>query len=162
MVRQGAFGFAAIVSALTCACTSASNDSPPTFVDKPPLTGDATGFTYELSEKEKRYNCRKLTGVMQVRIQQMRGKNGRPKTSLASRGIHAVNKSVYGETAGRVDPEEQYTRDHAMLEAYNHRLATKNCKTFDIAAELRADESTKGVPTPTAGEDAPLENKTRP
>ena len=41
MVRQGAMGLAAMVSALTCACTSASTGGPPAIAAKPPLTGDA-------------------------------------------------------------------------------------------------------------------------
>jgi len=148
MVRQRTLGLAVVVSTLACACSSSSTESPPTIINKPPLTGDATGFTYQLSENEKEYSCRKLTGVMQVRILQMRGQEARARSSLASRGIRSVNQSVFGETAGGIDPEQQYTRDHAMLEAYNRQLAAKNCKTFDIAAELRADANARGVPTP--------------
>ena len=44
MVRQGAMGLAAMVSALTCACTSASTGGPPAIAAKPPLTGDAAGY----------------------------------------------------------------------------------------------------------------------
>lgn len=148
MVRQGAIGLAAMVSVLTCACTSASTGSPPAIVDKPPLTGDATGFTYQLSEKEKAYGCKRLTGVMQVRILQMRGDQARAKASLASRGMQSVSQSVFGGTLPATDPEEQYTQDHAMLEAYNRQLAAKNCKTFDIAAELKAPAKSKHTPAP--------------
>ena len=159
MVRQGAFGLAALVSTLTCACTSASNDSPPSLVDKPPLTGDATGFTYPLSEKEMTYDCKKLTGVIQVRILQMRGKDGRVKSSLASRGLRTVNQSVFGAPTGNISPEAQYTRDHAMLEAYNRQLAVLNCKTFDIATELKADVSAKRTPTPKETENSSQNKK---
>ncbi len=159
MVRQGALGLAAVVSALTCACTSASTGSPPAIIDKPPLTGDATGFTYQLSDYEKAYSCKKLTGIVQVRILQMRGRKGRAKSSLASRGIHAVSQSVIGGTAESMDHEEQYTRDHAMLDAYNRQLAAKNCKTFDITAELKARASARGVPTPKDAENTARYNK---
>jgi hypothetical protein len=154
MVRQGTFGFVAMVSIVTCACTSASNDSPPKLVDQPPLTGDATGFTYELSEKEMAYDCKKLTGIMQVRILQMRGKDGHANISLASRGVRTVNQSVFGASAGDISPEAQYTQDHAMLEAYNRQLAVKNCKTFDIAAELKADAIARRTPAPKETENS--------
>ena len=148
MVRQGAIGLAAVVSALTCGCTSASTGSPPTLINNPPLTGDATGFTYQLSEDETKYDCKKQTGIMQVRILQMRGQEAAAKSSLASRGIHTVTQAIFGGTTVGNDPEEQYARDHAMLEAYNRQLATKKCKTFDIAAELKAPANAKSTPTP--------------
>jgi len=148
MVRQGAIGLAAMVSALTCACTSASTGGPPAIVDKPPLTGDAAGFTYQLSEKENAYGCKRLTGVMQVRILQMRGEQAHAKASLASRGMQTVSQSVFGGNPAAIDPEQQYTQDHAMLEAYNRQLAAKNCKTFDIAAEMKAPANAKSTPTP--------------
>jgi len=147
MVRQGVFGLAVILSALTCGCTSMSNGSTPAIMNKPPLTGDATGFTYELSDKEKKYSCKKLTGVMQVRILQMRGMEGHASSSLAARSLHNVSQSVFGAKARASDPEEQYTQDHAMLEAYNQQLAVKKCKTIDISAELRANASASSTPT---------------
>ena len=159
MVRQGTFGLAAMVSMLTGACTSASNDSPPTLVDKPPLTGDATGFTYQLSEKEMTYDCKKLTGIMQVRILQMRGKDGHAKISLASHGVGSVNQSVFGASAGPISPEVQYTQDHAILEAYNRQLAAKNCKAFDIATELKVDANTRTTPTPNEAKNSTLNKK---
>ena len=148
MVRQGAMGLAAMVSALTCACTSASTGGPPAIAAKPPLTGDAAGFTYQLSAKENAYACKKLTGIMQVRILQMRGQQAHARSSLASRGLHTVSQSVFGGNPAAIDPQQQYTQDHAMLEAYNRQLATKKCKKFDIAAELKAPANAKSTPTP--------------
>jgi len=148
MVRQGAIGLAAMVSALVCACTSASTGGPPAIAGKPPLTDDAAGFTYQLSEKEKAYDCKRLTGIVQVRILQMRGEQAHAKTTLASRGMQSVSQSVFGGNAAVIDPEQRYTQDHAMLEAYNRQLAAKNCKTFDIAAELKAGTNATGTPTP--------------
>ncbi len=146
MVRQGVFGLSVILSALTCGCTSISNGSAPAIMTKPPLTGDATGFTYELSDKEKKFSCKKLTGVMQVRILQMRGMEGPASSSLAARSLHSVSQTVFGAKARAGDPEEQYTQDHAMLEAYNRQLAAKKCKSIDISAELKAVASTNSTP----------------
>jgi len=124
MVRQGVFGLAVILSALTCGCTSMSNGSTPAIMNKPPLTG-----------------------VMQVRILQMRGMEGHASSSLAARSLHNVSQSVFGAKARASDPEEQYTQDHAMLEAYNRQLAAKKCKTINISAELKADASANSTPT---------------
>jgi hypothetical protein len=85
---------------------------------------------------------------MQVRILQMGGEQVNANVSLASRGMQTVSQSVFGGTQADIDPEAQYTQDHAMLEAYNRQLAAKNCKTFDIAAELKAGANAKSTPTP--------------
>ena len=53
-----------------------------------------------------------------------------------------------------MDPDGQYRKDRAMLEAYNHQLADKKCKTFDIDAEL---QRTDGTPEPM-----PLPGKKKP
>jgi len=46
-----------------------------------------------------------------------------------------------------------------MLEAYNRQLAVKNCKTFDIAAELKADASARSTPTPKETENSTQNKK---
>jgi hypothetical protein len=60
--------------------------------------------------------------------------------------LHSVSQTVFGAKARAGDPEEQYTQDHAMLEAYNRQLAAKKCKSIDISAELKAVASTNSTP----------------
>ena len=56
---------------------------------------------------------------------------------MAARGVQSVATPIFGGTTVGIDPDGQHQRDLAMLEAYNSQLARKNCKTFDLAAELR-------------------------
>jgi hypothetical protein len=44
--------------------------------------------------------------------------------------------ALYGGSARGADRQAEYARERARLEAYNRLLASKNCKTLDIDAEL--------------------------
>ena len=153
MVQFRAQICAAIASAVVCGCAGAPADTKPNLVnDIPPAaeTGVVTGALpttgYQLTEDEQKYDCRKLTGLMQIRILQVRGYDSNKKTSIAARGMQALTTPIFGGTKEGVDPDAQYRRDVAMLEAYNRQLASKQCKTFDLAAELAA--TTDSTPTP--------------
>jgi hypothetical protein len=107
----------------------------PTF-EQPDLS--AANATYKLSNEELRYDCKRLTGRIQVRIRQLRSTQSDPKTSELARGMQkAVTPFVAGTTRA-IDPDGDNARDRAMLRAYNAQLAAKNCKTFDLEAELKA------------------------
>ena len=142
-----------LTSAFVCGCASTPTDTKPNLVsDMPPpsdngmVTGAVTS-NYQLSVDELGYDCRKLTGLMQVRILQMRGYENRRHPSAVARNVQSVATPIFGGTKEGVDPDGQYQRDRAMLEAYNQRLALKDCKTFDIAAELAA--TTDATPMPS-------------
>jgi hypothetical protein len=144
---------AVLASVLACGCASKNVDTPPNLVsDIPPpsdgvTTGALQGSGYQLSEEELKFDCKKLTGTMQIRILQMRGYDTNKKTSAASRSLQSLTTPIFGGTKEGVDPDGQYLKDRAMLDAYNRQLAVKQCKTFDIAAEL-AIKSTDVTPTP--------------
>jgi hypothetical protein len=154
MVRLCVLALVLLSAALGCGCAGTPGDAPPALVTdsgiaKPPLVNDAAGFSdYQLSEEEQKYDCKKLTGKMQVRILQMRGYEARTKGSTMARTTQAVATPIFGGTKEGLDPDGQYRKDRAMLEAYNRQLAEKKCKTFNIEAELaKTDGST---PTPIA------------
>jgi hypothetical protein len=130
-------------STLACACASTQGEQPPS------LLNDADMPAYQLSERERKYDCKKLTGAMQVRILQIRDYDQRNKPSLAARGVQGVTTPIWGGTKEGMNPDAQHRRDLAMLEAYNGLLAQKNCKTFDLAAELKKRGPTD-MPTPGA------------
>lgn len=111
------------------------------------VTGALANSPYQLSEEELKYDCRKLTGQMQIRILQMRGYDTEKKASAAARGIQSLATPIWGGTKEGLDPDAQYRKDRAMLEAYNHQLAAKNCKTFDLEAEL-AETANEATPSP--------------
>ncbi len=152
MVRLGALGLVLLTAVLACGCAGAPAEPPPALVrDAPPLANDTAGFyAYQLSEEERKYDCKKLTGKMQVRILQMRGYETRAKASSLARTTQSVATPIFGGTKEGMDPDGQYRKDRAMLDAYNRELAVKNCKTFDIEAELgRTDGTPAPIPTKT-------------
>ncbi len=155
MVRLDAIGLM-LITALACGCAGSPAEAPPTLVaddapvPKPPLTNDAAAFSaYQLSDDEKKLDCKKLTGKMQVRILQMRGYDTRTKASSMARTTQAVATPIFGGTKEGLDPDGQYRKDRAMLEAYNRQLADKKCKTFDIDAELNKTDGSTPEPIPT-------------
>ena len=152
MVRRGASGLMLLTAALACGCAGAPAEGPPSLVsDPPPLVNDASAFSdYQLSEDEKKLDCKKLTGKMQVRIMQIRGYDTRAKASSLARAAQTVTTPIFGGTKEGMDPDGQYRKDRAMLEAYNRELAYKKCKTFDIEAELKKTDGTpEPIPTKT-------------
>jgi hypothetical protein len=148
-VRIWALGLVAAASMLACACASSPGEAPPSPLNDGSSGGEAGGAAYQLSERERKYDCKKLTGAMQVRILQVRDYNERNKPSLAARGMQGVTTPIWGGTKEGMDPDGQHRRDLAMLEAYNGLLAQKKCKTFDLAAELKKRGPTD-MPTPAS------------
>jgi hypothetical protein len=136
-------------SMLACACASTQGDAPPSLISEPSPGGEEGAGAYQLSEKERKYDCKKLTGAMQVRILQIRDYDQRNRPTLAARGVQTVTTPIWGGTKEGMDPDGQHRRDLAMLEAYNGLLAQKNCRTFDLAAELKKRGPTD-MPTPGA------------
>lgn len=103
-----------------------------------------TGAGYQLTPTELELDCRKLTGRMAVRIVQIRDFQSRSQSTALSRGLQSVTTPVFGGNYEGTDPAGRYARDRAQLEAYNRRLAEKNCANFDLDAEL--DPAAKDPP----------------
>jgi hypothetical protein len=152
MRRVRALIVAAAAGALVCGCAGAPVDTKPNLVgDAPTPSSDMTTGTvpatgYQLSEEELKFDCRKLTGMMQIRILQIRGYDANKKASAVARNMQAVATPIFGGTKEGLDPDGQHRKDLAMLEAYNQQLASKNCKTFNLEAELNAKDDTTPVP----------------
>lgn len=107
---------------------------------------------YRLSKEEQALDCKKLTGRMQVRILQIRDFNQHsPQTSIGSRLMQQAVTPIFGGTTIGASPSADHARDRAMLEAYNRRLAEKQCKTFDLDKELK--------PQPIQSTPRPIETK---
>ncbi len=136
------------------ACAATTQEGPAALAEtastaQPPASSKAG---YVLTPEEAALDCKKLTGRMQVRILQVRDYRERDKTTLVSRGMQVATSSVIGGTQEGVYLDSRYEKDRAMLEAYNRQLAAKNCKTFDLAAELKPQPVTR---TPTPVDKAP-------
>jgi hypothetical protein len=132
----------------TAPTTTATVIAPPA----PPAAASATtpvaAGDYQLSEQELKYECKKLTGIMQIRILQIRDYDPKKQTSAVARNAQALATPIFGGTTVGTDPAGQYRKDRAMLEAYNRRLAEKKCKTYDLAAALQSSPQHE-VPRPT-------------
>lgn len=101
---------------------------------------DASG-TYQLSAEEQTYDCRKLTGRMQIRLLEVRDYDPKKNASSLSRSMQNVTEPVVGLMLGKAsgysaNPDKRHRDDIAMLKAYNAQLAAKKCRTFDLDAEL--------------------------
>jgi hypothetical protein len=143
MVRFRAQVLAALMSALVCGCAGKPVDTPPNLVSDMPVPQDGGVTTgalqtsgYQLNEEELKFDCKKLTGLMQIRILQVRGYDSNKKATVAARGIQSLATPIFGGTKEGVDPDGQYRKDLAMLQAYNRQLGVKQCRTFDLDAEL--------------------------
>jgi hypothetical protein len=164
MVRLGALALV-LTAAAAGGCASTQAETPPSLVTEQqqaqaqlppqaPLAQDTSALGYQLSEQELKYDCKKLTGIMQVRILQIRDYDATKKTSVAARSMQKLATPIWGGTTAGMDPDGQYRKDRAMLEAYNQQLAAKSCKTFDLAAEL-ASNKPDDMPHPIQKKAAP-------
>lgn len=154
MVRARAGITVALMGVLLSGCATGPVDSGASLIhDAPtPAQGMITGAVpapagYQLTADEQKYECRKLTGLMQIRILQMRGYQSQKRASVAARSLQSLTTPIFGGTKEGIDPDAQYARDRAMLEAYNKQLASKRCATFDLEAEL-AEKSIEATPAP--------------
>lgn len=130
------------------ACASETGSVAPPSASLAPVAETVTRLPpaggYQMKPEELALDCRKLTGRMAVRIVQIRDFQTRSRATSLSRGIQAAAKPAFGGSGEGSDPDARYARDRAMLEAYNRRLAEKNCANFDLDAEL--DPSATGPP----------------
>jgi hypothetical protein len=154
MVRVGTFSLLLISAALATGCAGTPGEQPPSLITDPMPPSNASAATYQLSPQELGYSCKKLTGVLQVRILQVRKYDASKNPTMAARGVQSVATPIFGGTTVGLDPAGQHQRDLAMLEAYNRQLAAKNCNTFDLAAELKKSDP-NDMPAPVDSKKVP-------
>ncbi|HRD78489.1 MAG TPA: hypothetical protein PK264_21545 [Hyphomicrobiaceae bacterium] len=116
--------------------------------------GVVTPAGYVLSDSEKRYDCKKLTGIIQIKILQLREPASRPVPSAIAKTGPAIGGPLFGSKAP--DPAEERATEIARLRAYNTALGEKKCRTFDIDAEL-----TKAAAAPVPRTSAPIATPTK-
>lgn len=94
------------------------------------------GGQYHMSETEKAFDCKKLTGAMQITISRLKDKAERPNPSNTSTTMKGMIAPLFGGSSYNTNPEGEIAREKAKLHAYNRALADKGCKTMDVEAEL--------------------------
>ena len=92
--------------------------------------------SYELSELDKARDCKRTLGSMQIILTRLKDPAFRVEPSAASSAMQSGSNALYGGSGRGADRQAEYARERARLEAYNRLLASKNCKTLDIDAEL--------------------------
>jgi hypothetical protein len=97
------------------------------------MTGEGT---YELSEFDKARDCKRTLGSMQISIARLKDPAFRVEPSAVSSVLQSGSATLAGGSGRGADRQSEYARERARLEAYNRLLASKNCKTLDIDAEL--------------------------
>ena len=88
--------------------------------------------TYIPSSKERDLNCRRLTGVVQIKIQQVRDIEAHPTTGLVT---SITSKATPRHTAAG-QPGAAYSEERAKLIGLNQLMVEKNCGRFDLEAAL--------------------------
>lgn len=101
---------------------------------------------YHLTEQEQKLDCRQLTGSVTLKILQMRAAGDRVQASTAATATQAALRPFRGGTTLAMDNAVDYKQDRARLETLNRRLAEKNCRTFDIGAELKPGNTAQPAP----------------
>jgi hypothetical protein len=116
--------------------------SPPPFKEKKKMTTYESGKLvdenqYEMSSTEQAMDCKRMTGSMRITISRLKDASFRSEPSAVASAAHKTVSPLLlkGSTVG-ADRQGEYTRERAKLDAYNRHLASKNCKTLDIDAEL--------------------------
>jgi hypothetical protein len=110
----------------------------------------AADGTYVPTVTERGYTCRRLTGVIQLKIQQVRDSEANPPGGLVA---SLTSKATPRHTATG-SPSATYSEDRARLIALNNLMIEKNCGRFDLDAALRPGNTETpepiGAPTRTS------------
>ncbi len=141
-----------MLSALTgCAANNLESATASTAGFVPAASGEgniqtvaATG--YELTPEEHGYDCKRLTGRLQIRILELRSRLSDAQTSALSRSFNTVGSAAFGGTNFGLDPKSDRVHDVAQIKAFNDELVAKQCRSFDLAKALTGTDL---PPTPT-------------
>lgn len=104
-------------------------------------SGTVTNGRYVPSADEKKLDCRKLTGSMQVMVSRIKDAPNRARPSGAAAAIQGAAAPILGGSTIGSDFDGELARERARLDAYNALLAEKKCKTMDVQAELAKPRS---------------------
>ncbi|HRK19375.1 MAG TPA: hypothetical protein PK970_10505 [Hyphomicrobiaceae bacterium] len=88
---------------------------------------------YQPSDAEKKLECGKLVGSMQIIMRRLDDAGNRPTQSQSSRTAQALMSPV-AASKGPLPLTEEIAREKARLKAYNGLLIEKKCKPLDISA----------------------------
>ena len=93
----------------------------------------AADGTYVPTSAERGYTCRRLKGVMQLKIQQVRDAEANPPTGL----ISSLTSKATPKHTPTGTPSAVYSEERARLIALNNLMVEKNCGHFDLDAAMK-------------------------
>jgi hypothetical protein len=132
----------ALLTLAACAAAVPGYTPPPLTEKKEnkfikPLASGSVGpdGRYHMSDAETAMDCKRMTGSMQITISRLKDSYGREEPSAVSSMAQTTFAPVLGGGSGS-NRQAVYARERAKLDAYNDELASRNCKTLDIDAEL--------------------------
>jgi hypothetical protein len=133
----------ALLTLAACAAAVPGYTPPPLTEKKEnkfikPLASGSVGPDghYHMSDAETAMDCKRLTGSMQISISRLKDSYGRDEPSALSSMAQSTFAPVLGGANVGWDRQAVFARERAKLDAYNNELASRNCKTIDIDAEL--------------------------
>src|SRR5262249_29730980 len=91
---------------------------------------------YHISDADTAMDCTRLPGSMQITLSRLKDSYGREEPSAVSSMAQTTFAAVLGGGGVGSNRQAVYARERAKLDAYNDELASRNCKTLDIDAEL--------------------------
>lgn len=110
----------------------------------------AADGTYVPTSAERGYTCRRLKGIMQLKIQQVRDAEANPPGGL----IASLTSKATPKHTPTGTPSVVYSEERARLIALNDLMAEKNCGKFDLDAALKSGNTETpepiGAPTKTS------------
>jgi hypothetical protein len=113
----------------------------------PKVAARGANEAYQLTADELKLDCKKITGKMQVRILQVRDQREQSLTSTTAQTIQRTIVPVLGGSPHGANPNDDFKRDRAWLEAFNARLTEKSCPAYNLEAELQP-RSIRDTPKP--------------
>jgi len=149
---------ACIVSALTgCAANNLEPVTASTAGFVPAASGDGNirtvaAASHELTPEEHNYDCKHLSGQLQIRILELRSRLSNAQTSALSRSLNTVGSAAFGGSSFGLDPKSDRAHDVAQIKAFNAELVAKKCRSFDLAKALTGTDlpPTPTVPAPSS------------
>jgi hypothetical protein len=137
------FVLSALLTLAACAAALPGYTPPPLTEKKEnkftkPLASGSVGSDglYHMSDAELAMDCKRMTGSMQISISRLKDSYGREEPSALSSTAQSTFAPVLGGPKLGSDRQAVYARERAKLDAYNAELASRNCKTIDVDAEL--------------------------
>ena len=92
---------------------------------------------YQLTDQEQKLDCKQLSGSITIKILQMREAGSRANASKTAGTVQDLLRPLKGTTTYGINTETDLANDRLRLEALNRQLTAKDCRVFDLEAELK-------------------------